>query len=79
MLSKDANPLNGDTFEYADLPNTTSEAKAAENAEFMREFLTRAGANDDAGEAVFDNFVGFYEITDTNGGIGSSTDEDIIA
>ncbi|MEM1200783.1 MAG: hypothetical protein AAGI06_15895 [Pseudomonadota bacterium] len=79
MLSKDANPLNGDTFVYADLPNTTRKAKEAENMEFMRDFLTRAGANDEGDDAVFDNFVGFYEITDTNGGIELPADEDIIA
>ncbi len=79
MLSKDANPLNGDTFIYADLPNTTRKAKEAENMEFMRDFLTRAGADNEGDDPVFDNFVGFYEITDTNGGIETSTDEGIIA
>ncbi len=79
MLSTDANPLNGDTFVYADLPNTTRKAKEAENVEFMRDFLTRAGANSDGDDAVFDNFVGFYEITETTGGIDPSVDEDVIA
>ena len=79
MSSTNANPLNGDTFEYADLPNTVGRAKAAENAEFMRDFLIKAGANDEGGDVIFDNFVGFYEISDTNGGSSSSTDEDIIA
>lgn len=79
MLSKDANPLNGDTFVYADLPNTTSKAKVAENEEFMREFLIRAGAADEGGDAEFDNLVGFYEIVDTTGGTAAPANEDLFA
>lgn len=73
--------LSGDTFEFVDL----DAGKGAEQKEIdmhvvegVRDILFPAGSssNDDA---VFDNMVGFYEITDTDGGIDANSEDDLIA
>lgn len=79
------NQLSGDTFEFAEPskdPNAKNQPKQPDNSvmDELRDLLFPAGsgANEDQ-DAIFDNIVGFYEVTETEGGINTGPEDDIIA
>ena len=79
------NQLSGDTFEFAE-PSKDSNAKGQSKQtdesvmDDLRDLLFPAGsgANQDQ-DVIFDNMVGFYEVNDTEGGINTGPEDDIIA
>lgn len=74
-------PLSGDTFDFVDLEKKDGDQPKELDPmviDGLRDLLFPPG-NSSEGEAIFDNMVGFYEITDTDGGIDANTEDDLIA
>ena len=74
-------PLSGDTFDFVKPDEMGGdEPKGLDPLviDGLRDLLFPAGtaATDDV---IFDNMVGFYEISDTNGGTDANSEDDLIA
>lgn len=75
------NQLSGDTFEFVE-PAKDKGAKEKEIDTLVLDgvrdilFPTGSSSNDDV---IFDNIVGFYEVSDTDGGIDAAPEDDLIA
>ena len=79
------NQLSGDTFEFVETSkgsNGKNPTKQSDDAvmDELRDLLFPAGsgANEEQ-DVIFDNMVGFYDVTETEGGINTGSEDDIIA
>ncbi len=74
-------PLSRDTFDFVNPDEKDGDQPEELDPlviDGLRDLLFPPGS-DAKDDAIFDNMVGFYEITDTNGGIDANSEDDLIA